>query len=64
MEANWLLQQNQEANILFVTLWAPKTYQDFTEALRQTVERANTGEYLVANEEKKRKYCGAFVYST
>ena len=36
----------------FVTLWAPKTYQDFTEALRQTVERANTGEYLVANEEK------------
>lgn len=36
----------------FVTLWAQKTYQDFTEALRQTVERANTGEYLVANEEK------------
>lgn len=36
----------------FATLWAPKTYQDFTEALRQTVERANTGEYLVANEEK------------
>lgn len=36
----------------FVTLWAPKTYQDFTEALRQTVERANTGEYLVANEEE------------
>ena len=38
------------AEYSFVTLMAPKTFQDFTDALRQTVERANSGEFLVADE--------------